>query len=569
MHYQQKLSQLYRIVLGGLLGTALLVTALVARPVQAASTDYLNPSAFLKAGNLADTGHSNDATFQSDSIALTTGANNTNTDGGSTGAVWSTQKIDLTQDQTFEFELNFGTSTSGNEGMAFVLQNDANGANAIAHYEKTLDGQSLGVWGVDKFEYDSSLSKDQIMMAGTAIQNSVAFEFDTMINNAMTKRAALDYKFSTAGQHLEASYPGRPQVYQAVNDISTGSSFMALFSNTIPNTLTAEGASNRFRNLDLTNGNWHNVKLKWTYNSSDTSKCTMALTLDNSTTNSYTIDASKLNGTSVYWGFTGATNSAMPGDQKNQIRLISVPGVEYTNRKLTITKPLAATNQVAQNQDWSENGGFTYQRTDNSGEPTSLISDFNEADGLTLHWALDKQAEQTVPLTSTSDFTVTLPKDELTLGQHQLKYSISDAYGHQSASETTTINVLTNELSLVVSPSVNFLTTRLNGASQLVQRSGVWTITVTDGRLATTGWALAVQATPVVDGQNRSAGYLVFVNSGMTTNLENTNVPIVSTTERQWQQNWAADQGILLHLNSNAIAGHYQSTITWTLSNTP
>jgi len=116
------------------------------------------------------------------------------------GSIWSTDKtFDLSKPETASMWIYAsGESTSNiGDGMAFVLQNDANGVNAFSGTKvlgstssttPTVNdpgvGESMGVWGVDPESYNSTNLGD------SAIQNSWALEFDTF-NNAYTPPSPL------------------------------------------------------------------------------------------------------------------------------------------------------------------------------------------------------------------------------------------------------------------------------------------------------------------------------------------------------------------------------------------
>lgn len=108
------------------------------------------------------------------------------------GSIWSTDKtFDLSQPETASMWIYASgeSASSIGDGMAFVLQNDADGVNAFAHTKvfdssssttPTVDdpgiGESMGVWGVDPGSYN------QTNLGDSAISNSWALEFDTASN---------------------------------------------------------------------------------------------------------------------------------------------------------------------------------------------------------------------------------------------------------------------------------------------------------------------------------------------------------------------------------------------------
>ena len=112
-----------------------------------------------------------------------------NTDnGGQVGSVMSDKRIDLTHDFDLSFSLLMGNKANGADGMAFVLHNDAFGANALGG-----GGGGLGAGG---------------------LRNGLAIQFDTYQNVNQGDIAAPHTDFVTtdpgaATYRLES--PGRSQ----------------------------------------------------------------------------------------------------------------------------------------------------------------------------------------------------------------------------------------------------------------------------------------------------------------------------------------------------------------------
>ncbi|MEN2359840.1 lectin-like domain-containing protein [Levilactobacillus brevis] len=86
------------------------------------------------------------------------------------------------------------------DGMAFVIQNDARGINAVSRASNGTvgNGQTLGVWGVD-----DNTSSTAAQIASRGIQNSWALEFDTYLNDNN-----FDLQTGRAKQHIASNYPG-------------------------------------------------------------------------------------------------------------------------------------------------------------------------------------------------------------------------------------------------------------------------------------------------------------------------------------------------------------------------
>jgi len=133
------------------------------------------------------------------------------------GSMWATRQglLDLKHDQTISMWLYLGNSdASAGEGMAFVLQNDGRGLDAMPLQRKgPIAGETLGVWGVDEDPHQS----DPKRIAHTAIQNSWALEFDTQWNGEATDSSSGKANSFDAGapvMHIASNYPGKSKTYQ-------------------------------------------------------------------------------------------------------------------------------------------------------------------------------------------------------------------------------------------------------------------------------------------------------------------------------------------------------------------
>ncbi|WP_025025192.1 hypothetical protein [Companilactobacillus nodensis] len=183
-----------------------------------------------------------------DIVQMTNGSNDV-------GSIWGRMSsnnedynyFDITKKQTFSMWVYMGdkrfnytkynedkNDIDGNngsgEGIAFVIQNDDNDENAIAHYDglfglnDTPSGkESLGVWGGSPFVGANSLSDTKNFAKG-AIQNSFAMELDTRRNVRAAQNFQLqdDYFDATMGsdntkeakgQHIAWNYPGESSTY--------------------------------------------------------------------------------------------------------------------------------------------------------------------------------------------------------------------------------------------------------------------------------------------------------------------------------------------------------------------
>lgn len=150
------------------------------------------------------------------------------TGSGSYGAAWSDTSagnyIDIRKDQTVSAWLYFGAATNNEllngQGMALVLQNDPRGYNAMgAGY------QGLGVYGYDKattsyyyFTEGSPTVATPDYIASTAVKNSMALEFDSQINDALSSRDEAPIQLNYESGVI---FPGIGTYYYTLNGYDT------------------------------------------------------------------------------------------------------------------------------------------------------------------------------------------------------------------------------------------------------------------------------------------------------------------------------------------------------------
>ncbi|MBC1559596.1 DUF5011 domain-containing protein [Listeria booriae] len=171
------------------------------------------------------------------------------------GGLWSDplNKVDLTKNFHIKADLYMGANPNGADGMAFVMQNDARGGNAIG-----TAGGALGVYGSDY------------------IQNALAVEFDTFYNGEM------DRYVSPAREHMAITVPsGAASLdHHALNVLPEGEHFA--------------------------DGNTHAVIFDW-----DAATKTLSYTYQGYT-GSYQVQdlQATFGGSEVVFGFTGSTGSS-------------------------------------------------------------------------------------------------------------------------------------------------------------------------------------------------------------------------------------------------------------------
>lgn len=328
-------------------------------------------------------------------LSLASGAN-------TYGSMWSDKTFDINKQQTISAWMYFGkggenTSTLNSQGMAFVLQNGDNSALGAGQ-------QGMGVYGYDKTNLAWSLLGSgityptQSYIASTAIQNSLALEFDSDQNSLMatgkdfegaltstgskitlsggdvsmnaydsgTSFSTTDSEFpansrigdGSAGNygHIAVTYPSDVNSYRAYN-----------LSDSFPNAYTNYGSAldTTFiqvhanpKSADLVddydkNGNsiyWHHVLITWIPAASGSNWATIKYTYDDRYTDgtitdkssqqltvSTKVDISQLNSSDglVRWGFTGANGSSSSVASK-LIAFDSVPDKLYADTTASV-----------------------------------------------------------------------------------------------------------------------------------------------------------------------------------------------------------------------------------------
>lgn len=309
------------------------------------------------------------------------------------GAIWVSDaaRMNLKEDQTVSMWMYFGdgrfssSASNSGDGMAFVLQNDNNGVNAIAKKADgtPASGQSMGVWGTDS-RTDMTKSVDTNAIARLAIQNSWAVEFDTTSNrdilpttsqdNAVTtlaKGPVSDFDRDVNVPHVASNFPGQATTYRS-NPVTN-----YYYASMVHEGLLKVVGKPAFTFLDA--GWWRHVTLKWdsstdtmTYSYNDRTpvageeplSATSAETQKQTFTSSVKIDPAKdLNVGSdglVRWGFTGSTGSTS-SDQKLENNIVvfdQVPGLVNAD----VTASLVDNSQDNQNIDDASDVVYTGDR---------------------------------------------------------------------------------------------------------------------------------------------------------------------------------------------------------------
>ena len=257
-----------------------------------------------------------------------------------TGAVWSNRNaqnyFEINHEQKASMWLYFGQigDKLPGDGMAFVIQNDPNGENAIALSADGIpaNGQSLGVWGPD-WNYNNTLASK---LSNSAIQNSWALEFDTFVNRQPSDAQILTGNgvgFDSAGrftwsgnQHIAGNFPALATTYKSAG---SNPNYVIMNHGTNVKVNTYQGSVTN-QTMNLVDSKWHHVTITWeptddtakegtlTYAYNDKDPKSGKPQPDKTVTTSFKIDTDnffKSDGTTtpdkndkkLYWGFTGST----------------------------------------------------------------------------------------------------------------------------------------------------------------------------------------------------------------------------------------------------------------------
>ena len=262
-----------------------------------------------------------------------------------TGGFWSTDanRLNLNEDATIKAWVYLGSQTSASkagDGMAFVMQNDANGVQAASKMtSKNMQTESLGVWGIDS----DNKQQDASAFAASAIQNSWALEFDTYANTSSSWSNAGDADSFDVGiktQHIATGYPGDPNQY--VNKkVSSGIISGIVMPDRYFFTQTHNDPS---VGLSLGDSNWHHLVLQWNASAKTMTYTFNDINADGSTNanaiqKTETIDTSKFNSSDglMRWGFIGATTNS----STNMVVIESVPNAVKNSASVQVTDKTA------------------------------------------------------------------------------------------------------------------------------------------------------------------------------------------------------------------------------------
>lgn len=341
---------------------------------------------------------------------------------GQLGSIWGKMtdstgndynSFDVTKDQTFSMWMYFsGVEGSSGDGMAFVIQNDAKGINAISTYEKNQlfstvripkSGESIGVWGGNGSGFDNIITNTSDFADG-AIQKSIAVEFDSYMNTTKADLSSngKDDDFDGAvdssdslqvkGPHIAWNYPALASTY--VGNIGSFAYYEMNHNNPIPNTYLA--IDNMVSGVPK--DSWHHVTIKYTAPESGSTIGHLQYIFDDKDTDGTVrdykewdqrgdgaddgdhkiidIDISKLgltgNQTKVRWGITSSSESA---STINAVIFQSIPAIASVSVPTSLYDKTQGRDIIDSDrypgQDSNVNNGdelkFGYNLTYNSG----------------------------------------------------------------------------------------------------------------------------------------------------------------------------------------------------------
>ncbi|WP_125590249.1 L-type lectin family protein [Companilactobacillus jidongensis] len=373
--------------------------------------------------------------------------------------------FDVTKEQTFSAWLYFGDNfKSSGDGMAFVVQNDKNGVNAIS---KSLDlgnhwnpqyGETLGVWaGWSYPEYTSDINQ----FASGAIQNSWALEFDTHHNdsNPAFMFTSQDNYFDGAkmedgstflykGQHIAWNYPAQAATYH--RNMNIMNIYYDMKHNNIMQNLEMSGND--------TGSTWHHFYLKYLPPDTGSTMAHIRYVFDDKNYDGsirsfnqwnrrprkkgtyLDIDTKnfklKSGQTKLRWGFTAATGSPNVKPTTNAIVFESIPAVA----DISNNSSLYDITQEREILDYDQND--TADVNVNNGDKLEFDYDLNYNSGLAESGKIDTK----IKLPQHVDFA---PDDKGTIGKiiyHNKTVNITSSDLGQEVDNQVKINFVSIKL---------------------------------------------------------------------------------------------------------------------------
>jgi len=202
----------------------------------------------------------------------------------------------------------------------------------------------------------------------------------------------------------------------------------------------------------------------------------------------------------------------------------------------------------------------------------------SEQPAVTVTPVLNGQTLKDQLVASDGTFQVPLTATQLQGGTNRLKLVARTEQGDASRPVTVSLTVAGDLTFASISPSESFQAARLTGRSQRVKRAGEWRLAVRDTRGTNERWTLSAQASTFTTQEGHvMAGYPVYVTPYQTIPIGPTPTPVLShVTDDSVNDglvdvagSWTPQTGVFLHIQSSAMRGYYQGTLTWSLANAP
>lgn len=441
------------------------------------------------------------------------------------GAIWSKEpSFDLSKNQTFSMWIysSADVTTKAGEGMAFVLHNNSKGNQFSG------TGEALGVWGADPMSTKGGTD----IIAGQAIPNSWALEFDTELNNmdpaakwgagstlgllsswdlsanqpsAFDSGQALGYDNTTGnttsqgltGEHISSGYPADGSTYEADKGYGKNG-FLSTKQQYYYYKQTHSGLITDGNGTLLSDRAWHHVTLNYTAPATGSTVGTMDYRFNdkNPTTgakqssNGYVItnlDISKLgltgSNSKVYWGMTGSTGQTWSSDsvdkddgtQNSLVAFEHVPG--QANGSATAKLTDTTDNRVVASGDTIKGGDavkldYTVNYDSGDADWTNVMAQLHVPKGIQVTagkvTAADGSSNQNIDMSNL--------KGAATTGQ-----SIEESVGSLGSSNQTATITLTGKMLNDKAYSVSDTTSNFVGSGTMASASvGRFSSTVQD-----------------------------------------------------------------------------------------
>ncbi|WP_125590260.1 hypothetical protein [Companilactobacillus jidongensis] len=262
---------------------------------------------------------------------------------------------------------------------------------------------------------------------------------------------------------------------------------------------------------------------------------------------------------------------------------INVPednlNLSLDNTDLTVISKLATANFAS---TLKYDGSFNVTSTGQSATPM-LIYVTNPDNNNVVAISLDPVDSQ-----STADFTnelnrsmlenLKLSNDSIETGvgkKYPLEFFAEDLYGRKSNTVEGTVQWVSKSVTLESNTDYRFNPVNKSAEHRIVKRNGQWTLGVDSVQSA---WNLTASAgsmtTKDIAGNITTLpGNLIFIDKGNNLFSMDSNTQIASNDDLDSENvnianSWGDDDGILLNLTGEPVAGTYTTKIDWTLAST-